>query len=242
MKKVLLEENEVEPKKCEADLLGLLKELEDARLVKIDGGSLSLSFLKGRFTSRVPLFFKQVMNGRQPLRLLSQNTARALELLHRILHKLAYIAPGGYSLRPWLHRKRGARIGKNVWISQYVYIDELHPEAVTIKDNVSIGLRSTIFTHFYWGSRRSSNGFSPVIIEKDVFIGPHCLILPGVRIGEGAVIRGGTLVSSDVPPFTFWGLPAAGPLARVTVPLTPDHTYDEFVKGLKPFRKKKPSE
>jgi hypothetical protein len=79
MKKVLLEENEVEPKKCEADLLGLLKELEDARLVKIDGGSLSLSFLKGRFTSRVPLFFKQVMNGRQPLRLLSQNTARALQ-------------------------------------------------------------------------------------------------------------------------------------------------------------------
>jgi acetyltransferase-like isoleucine patch superfamily enzyme len=158
------------------------------------------------------------------------------QILERFLHKLAYFAPGGYSLRPWLHRKRGARIGKNVWISQYVYLDELHPEAITIMDNSSVGLRTSIFTHFYWGPKKSTNGFSEVVIEKDVFIGPHCLILPGVRIGEGAVIKGGTVVSRDVPPFTFWGLPNAGPLARVTVPLTPEHSYEEFLKGLRPVR------
>jgi acetyltransferase-like isoleucine patch superfamily enzyme len=149
---------------------------------------------------------------------------------------LASIAPGGYSLRPWLHKARGVKVGKNVWISQYVYLDELHPEGITIMDNSSIGLRTSIFTHFYWGSRKSANGYSEVVIEKDVFIGPHCLILPGVRIGEGAVIKGGTVVSRDVPPFTFWGLPNAGPLARVTVPLTPVHEYQEFVEGLKPIR------
>jgi acetyltransferase-like isoleucine patch superfamily enzyme len=136
-----------------------------------------------------------------------------------------------------LHRKRSARIGKNVWISQHVYIDELHPEAVTIMDNVTIGLRTSIFTHFYLGPRQSAAAYSPVIIEKDVFIGPHCLILPGVRIGEGTVIRGGTVVSRDVPPFTFWGPPPAGPLARITVPLTPEHSYFEFMRGLKPVRK-----
>lgn len=161
------------------------------------------------------------------------------QLLDRILHKLAYIAPGGYSLRPRLQRKRRVKIGKNVWISQHVYMDELHPEAITIMDNVSIGLGTTIFTHFYWGPKKSIGGFSPVIIEKDAFIGPHCLILPGVRIGEGAVIRGGTSVSRDVPPFTFWGPPPAGPLARVTVPLTPEHSYDEFLLGLKPVRRRK---
>jgi len=155
----------------------------------------------------------------------------------RLLHKLAFVAPGGYSLRPLLHRKRGAKIGENVWISQYVYIDELHPEGVTIMDNVTIGLRTSIFTHFYWGPRKSADAYSPVIIEKDVFIGPHCLILPGIHIGEGAVIRGGTVVSRDVPSFTFWGPPPAGPLARVTVPLTPEHSYDEFIKGLRPVRK-----
>lgn len=147
------------------------------------------------------------------------------------------VAPGGYRVRPWLQRRRGVKIGKNVWISQYVYIDELHPEAVTIGDNCSIGLRTSIFTHFYWGARRSENGYSEVVIGKNVFIGPHCLILPGVRIGEGAVIRGGSVVTRNVPPYTLWGPPPSGPLARVTVPLTPEHSYDEFAEGLKPIRR-----
>lgn len=155
----------------------------------------------------------------------------------RILHKLAYIVPGGYTLRPMMHRKRGARIGKNVWISQYVYIDELHPEAITIMDNTTIGLRTSIFAHLYWGPRRSGNEYSEVIIEKNVFVGPHCLILPGVHIGEGAVIKGGSVISRDVPAYTFWGPSPAGPLARVTVPLIPEHSYEEFVRGLKPLRK-----
>lgn len=132
----------------------------------------------------------------------------------------------------------GAKIGKNVWISQFVYIDELHPEAVRIGDNCTIGLRTSIFTHFYWGPRKPNNGYAEVVIEKNVFVGPHCLILPNVRIGEGAVIKGGTVVTRDVPPFTFWGPPAAGPLGRVTVPLTPEHTYEEFVRGLKLIRKR----
>jgi len=72
-------------------------------------------------------------------------------IINRMFHKLAFIMPGGYNIRPQLHRMRGVTIGKNVWISQYVYIDELHPEAVTIGDDSSIGLRSSIFTHFYWG-------------------------------------------------------------------------------------------
>ena len=157
-------------------------------------------------------------------------------ILSRLLDKIAMITPGGNTVRPWLHRMRGVKIGRNVWISQYVYIDELHPENLSIGDNSTIGIRCTIFTHFYWGSLREENK-GKVIIENDVFIGPHCLILPNVRIGTGAVIRGGTVVSHDVPPHTLWGLPNAGPLARVTVPLTPEHTYEEFVRGLRPFKK-----
>ena len=159
-------------------------------------------------------------------------------LTNRCLHKLAYITPGGYTSRVLLHRMRGVKIGKNVWISQFVYIDELHPEAVTIGDNSSIGLRTSIFTHFYWGPRRAEGGFSEVVLGKNVFVGPHCIILPGVKIGEGAVVKGGSVVTKNVPSFTFWGPPESGPLARVTIPLTPEHTYEEFVKGLRPIRKK----
>jgi acetyltransferase-like isoleucine patch superfamily enzyme len=128
-------------------------------------------------------------------------------------------------------------IGRNVWIGQLVYIDEIHPTDVTIGDNCTIGLRTSIISHFYSGPRRStSNG--KVVIEKDVFIGPHCVILPNVRICEGAVIRAGTVVSRNVPPHTFWGPPPAEALGVATIPLTPEHTYEEFAEGLK-FRVKR---
>jgi acetyltransferase-like isoleucine patch superfamily enzyme len=164
-------------------------------------------------------------------------------VFQRILQQVAYIAPGGSSLRPLLHRWRGVNIGKDVWLSQQVYIDELHPDKVSIGDNVSIGLRTSIFTHFYWGSKKSGDHAGTVIIEPDVFIGPHCVILPNVRIGRGSVIKAGTVVTRNVPPGTFWGEPAAEPLAHVTVPLTKQHNYDEFMQGLRPIRKrpKKPT-
>ncbi len=72
-----------------------------------------------------------------------------------------------------------------------------------------------------------------MIIENDVFIGPHCVILPNVRIGEGAVIKAGTVVSRNVPPHTFWGSPAAEALGVVTVPLTSEHSYEEFAHGIR---------
>lgn len=158
-----------------------------------------------------------------------------LGLFGRFLNKLAFLAPGGGSLRPMLHRLRGADIGANVWIAQLVYIDELHPADVHIGDNCTIGYRTSIFAHFYWGPRRpSSNG--QVVIEKDVFIGPHCVILPNVRIGEGAVIRAGSVISRNVPPHSFWGSPPAQLLGTATVALTPNHTYEEFARGIRPHR------
>jgi len=155
-----------------------------------------------------------------------------VNLFRRFLHVIAFVCPGGWSLRPWLHRMRGAKIGKRVWISHYVYMDDLHPDGISIGDNCTIGLRTTIFTHLYWGPLRHDNK-GKVIIENNVFIGPHCVILPNVRIGEGAVIKAGTVVTRDVPPHTLWGLPSAGVLGEVTVPLTPEHSYEEFVQGLR---------
>jgi acetyltransferase-like isoleucine patch superfamily enzyme len=157
---------------------------------------------------------------------------------NRLFHKIAFVIPGGFSIRPRLHRMRGASIGTNVWISQYVYIDELHPEGVIIHDNCTIGIRSSIITHTYWGKRKVIGGYKEVIIEKNAYIGPHCVILPGAIIGEGAVIKGGTTVTGNVPAFTFWGYPNPGPLARITVPMTPEHEYEDFVRGLRPIIKK----
>jgi acetyltransferase-like isoleucine patch superfamily enzyme len=43
---------------------------------------------------------------------------------------------------------------------------------------------------------------SPIIIEDDVFIGTKCIILKGVRIGEGSIIAAGSVVMDSVPSFT----------------------------------------
>ena len=159
-------------------------------------------------------------------------------LMQRLLNRISYFIPGGYSVRPFIHRVRGAHIGKNVWISAYVYFDELHPSSITIGENSSIGLRTSIFTHFYWGPARSDEHAGKVHIEENVFVGPHCVILPGVHIGKGAVIQAGTVVSRNVPAHTVWGAPKSGPIACATTPLTPDYSYEEFIKGLRPLRKK----
>lgn len=165
-------------------------------------------------------------------------TGTLKNIYQRILHKIAMVAPGGSTIRPNLHRMRGVKIGSDVWISQYVYMDENHPEAITIGANSSIGLRVSIFTHFYWGPRRPPSAAGPVIIEEDVFVGPHCVILPNVRIGRGAVIKAGTVVSRDVPPGMMWGNPNPEALGRATIPLTAQTSYEEFVAGLRPIRKR----
>jgi len=46
---------------------------------------------------------------------------------------------------------------------------------------------------------------APVLIEDYVFIGPRAIILPGVKIGKGAVVAAGAVVTKDVPPFAIVG-------------------------------------
>jgi acetyltransferase-like isoleucine patch superfamily enzyme len=157
---------------------------------------------------------------------------------NRLLSRIAFLCPGGFGLRPWLHRCRGVKIGKNVWISEYVYIDEDRPENVTIGENVSIGLRATIIAHFYWRQNEPEKKIGKVIIEKNAYIGPHCVILPNVTVGEGSVIMAGTVVSRNVPPHVMYGHPSPSPIARVTRPLVEGETYESFLRGLRNFENK----
>lgn len=153
-------------------------------------------------------------------------------ILQWLIRGLAVIAPGGDSLRPLLHRLRGVKIGKRTWISLHVYIDSLFPGAIIIGDDCVIGLRTSLIAHL-------DQAVGPIIIEKGAWIGPHCVILPNVRIGENSVIRAGTVISQNVPPNTLWGNPNAGPIAEVTVPLRRGVTpYRDFLIGLRPIPKK----
>jgi acetyltransferase-like isoleucine patch superfamily enzyme len=49
-----------------------------------------------------------------------------------------------------------------------------------------------------------------VIIEDDVWLGANVVVLPGVRIGKGAIVGAGSVVTKDIEPYTVnVGVPAA---------------------------------
>ena len=149
--------------------------------------------------------------------------------LNRILHKLAHFLPGHTNLRPFLHKLRGVKIYGSISIGDDVYLENEYPERVEIHDGSVIVLKAVILAH--------GRGVGRVIIEKNVRIGPNAVIaVSGNRtltIGEGSVIAAGSVVNKDVPPHTLMNGVPAQPVAKITVPLTLEHTYEEFVMGLR---------
>lgn len=86
---------------------------------------------------------------------------------------------------------------------------------VSIGDRTLVGYNTQIFSanHVippYPGKIFESGHVKKAVrIEKDVWIGAGCIILPGVNIGEGAVVAAGSVVSKDVMPFEIvGGIPA----------------------------------
>ena len=45
----------------------------------------------------------------------------------------------------------------------------------------------------------------PIVVGDDVWLGYGAIILPGVTIGDGAIIGAGTVVTKDVPPYAIVG-------------------------------------
>ncbi|OBZ17175.1 CatB-related O-acetyltransferase [Bacillus sp. FJAT-26390] len=77
---------------------------------------------------------------------------------------------------------------------------------------------------YLWGDEKSRKLFNPIedlpfaehietsyerkgdtIIESDAWIGMNAMIMPGVKIGEGAIVAAGSVVVKDVPPYTIVG-------------------------------------
>ena len=159
---------------------------------------------------------------------------------NRIFQHIARFAPGAKSLRVLLHKWRGVRIGKGVWIGYDTIIETAHPYFVCIGNNVTISMRVLIIAHFDYDKstnmNKDMNNIS-IIIEDDTFIGPGTIILPNVTIGHGAVVTAGSVVTRSIPPMTMVQGNPAKPIATCGVPLTTSTPMNEFKKKLKPLRK-----
>ena len=78
-------------------------------------------------------------------------------------------------------------------------------------DNSIIGYNTVILCHEYL---RHELRTGRVVIGRDVVVGASCTILPGVVIGDGAVVSAHSLVNKDVPAGAVVGGVPARPLSR----------------------------
>lgn len=128
-------------------------------------------------------------------------------------------------------------IGRNCSIDTLARLHAANDATLTLEDNVAIGpydiinafadctIRKNSMIGPYVNINCADHGmaaggvpmrfqpgtYAPVVIEEDCWVGSHVIILKGVRIGTGAVVAAGAVVSRDVDPFTI----VAGVPARV---------------------------
>jgi acetyltransferase-like isoleucine patch superfamily enzyme len=102
-------------------------------------------------------------------------------------------------------------IGDRVTIGQHTILNSNYP--IEIGDNVGTGSYLAIWTHGYHFGHGPLEGYAPayapVRIERNVWLGFHVTILPGVTIGESSIVAAGSMVISPMPAHSLIaGVPA----------------------------------
>jgi len=87
---------------------------------------------------------------------------------------------------------RDVKIGKNVKIQAFAFI----PDGVTIKDNCFIGPHTCFGNDLHPPSGKKNH--IKTLVKKGASVGMNATIIPGVTIGEGAMVGGGAVVVDDV--------------------------------------------
>lgn len=144
-------------------------------------------------------------------------------VVKRALKLLVRQAPTSW-LRSALLRLCGYAIGKDAYVGEgLIIVDEPSDQGmVRVGDRVAISPRVTLVV----SSRPNRSRIAPYVpvkhaaitIENDAWLGTGAVILPGITIGEGAVVGANSVVTRDVRPYTVvLGCPARV-LREVSVP------------------------
>lgn len=114
-------------------------------------------------------------------------------------------------IRPRLWRIMGAKVGQNCYIGYEVYLDLTHAYMVTLEDHVHIANRCFLLCHqrnlndYCIGDDYAKLGYDvkPVVLKKGCLLGTDTMVMPGVTIGEGAIVGAGSFVTKDIPAWTI---------------------------------------
>lgn len=96
----------------------------------------------------------------------------------------------------------GLKLGYKTDIGAFSYINARY--GVVIEDHVQIGSHCSIYSISTIDGKQG-----PVLLRKNCRIGSHSVVMPGVTIGENAVVGALSFVADDIPPGETWvGVPA----------------------------------
>lgn len=123
-----------------------------------------------------------------------------------LLGNLVRWAPRGVILP--LHKMRGVKMGKDVFIDPTAIVETAFPENITIGNDVRITAGCVIMTHIKAPHYLRETGLvpvvlKPVVLEDHCFIGVNSVIMPGVTVGKASVVTSGSVVVTNVPPYTM---------------------------------------
>lgn len=127
-------------------------------------------------------------------------TLEALAFFDYRLHILLCLWHPDMATRIKLIKKRGVKVGKNVFIDMGVWIDVTHPDFVVIEDYALLGYCSTVIAHDAGINKVTDMPIkcSLTRIGYNSAIAPNATIMPGVTIGAHAGVLAGAVVTRDV--------------------------------------------
>ncbi|MGM7702852.1 acyltransferase [Pseudalkalibacillus sp. Hm43] len=106
-------------------------------------------------------------------------------------------------VKNWLYKTfLRMKVGDQTAFALMVMLDIMFPEKISVGKNSIIGYNTTILTHEYLIKEYR---LGSVVIGDEVMIGANSTILPGVTIGDGAIVSAGSLVHRDVEAGSFVG-------------------------------------
>lgn len=130
-----------------------------------------------------------------------------LSFWRRFIYELTGLRMGeGSVVHMWarFYDPRGIEIGEDSIVGDHVFLDGR--DRLKIGNHVDIASQVLIYNSSHdLNSEEFTATTSPVDIGDFVFIGPRAIILPGVKIGRGAVVAAGAVVTKDVPDLTIVG-------------------------------------
>lgn len=114
-------------------------------------------------------------------------------------------------VRPWVLKKIGCHVGKDIFVGDNVRIDSGHTDLIYIGDHAHItgGCRLLCHQRDLRNYRKGDDAaklpyrLGEIHIGKGVMIGMESLIMPGVTIGDGAIVGAYSLVTKDIPAWTI---------------------------------------